>query len=221
MFCSVDGCGRTVYSRDLCEMHYRRLLRNGDPKTLKRTPGQKTCSVHGCRKNADARGLCHGHYQRLMRGSELPGDVPLSRRKFDPVCTVESCGRPTSAKGLCKTHLTRVQKFGDVRADVPISPKVGYHLNHGYKIVTVPAELRHLTNGRKQEAEHRLVMAIHLGRPLGPDESVHHRSGDKLDNRIENLELWTRYQPTGQRIEDKVAYAREILMRYGEKEAGT
>ncbi len=117
--------------------------------------------------------------------------------------------------GLCGTHYKRALKHGDPRADVPIRIARGDGgLSHGYWKVPVPPRLRHLTNGEPTIAEHRLVMAQVLGRPLHPDEVVHHRNGDRTDNRPENLELWSTYQPKGQRVEDKVDYALEMLRRY-------
>jgi hypothetical protein len=64
--------------------------------------------------------------------------------------------------------------------------------------------------------EHILIAEQVLGRYLLAGESVHHHNGIRDDNRPENLELWTRPQPSGVRVSAAIMWARTILERYDE-----
>lgn len=87
----------------------------------------------------------------------------------------------------------------------------------GYKVITLPENEKGHPNSfdeRRRMHEHTYVMVKQLGRPLKKGETVHHINGDRLDNRIENLELWHRSHPPGQRLEDKIKWAIDFLEQY-------
>lgn len=96
--------------------------------------------------------------------------------------------------------------------------KGGRHITpHGYVCLARRIALKlypHCNASSKGINEHIAVMSQHLGRPLQDGETIHHKNGIRTDNRIENLELWLKAQPSGQRIEDMVEHWTRMLQRY-------
>lgn len=89
--------------------------------------------------------------------------------------------------------------------------------SQGYVLLTDQESKNHPNSQKGGLLEHIKVMSDLLGRPLDTKvENVHHKNGVKDDNRVENLELWTISQPRGQRVTDKIAWAKEILALYGD-----
>jgi len=117
-------------------------------------------------------------------------------------CSVFDCQRPKKyGDGYCGMHHSRMVRHGDIDRGIR-----GWTLtSNGYRALHINGE---------QILEHRHVMEQTLGRKLTTAENVHHLNGDRLDNRIENLEIWSTRQPLGQRIPDKIEFAIEILREY-------
>lgn len=92
--------------------------------------------------------------------------------------------------------------------------KGGRHISsEGYVFIYLPTHPRAKKNGYIRE--HTVIMERKLGRFLLKGENVHHINGNKEDNSSDNLELWSTSQPPGQRIKDKVKWAKEIIELYG------
>lgn len=174
----------------------------------------KLCNIDACTKEYFRKNMCGMHYQRWYRNGD-----PLKLHKTPPnlyiVCSIEGCNNSHWSKSFCRMHYDRLKKTGEVGPVERLVAKKGEaryeRKKDGYIAVSDP-------KGRginKHILEHRLVMEEYLGRELLPSESIHHKNGDRKDNRLENLELWSSSQPYGQRIEDKVKWAREIINLYG------
>src|SRR2546428_9821753 len=65
-----------------------------------------------------------------------------------------------------------------------LAERRGYVTTQGYREIAVDGAKRGMM------LEHRSVMERILGRELLSTESVHHKNGDRLGNRPDNLELW-------------------------------
>jgi hypothetical protein len=91
-------------------------------------------------------------------------------------------------------------------ADAPIPSPI--------KVTNAQGYVRVKTENGSWWPEHRLVKYRQIGRAFRPGENVHHKNGFRADNRPENLELWDHHQPSGQRVEDQIAHAIDILRRH-------
>ena len=187
-----------------------------------------SCSVPGCARKKVVKNLCGGHYQRLVKFGDVQADRPFKKTRNDARCSVAGCDRMARRNGMCHAHSTRVLRCGDAQAAQAIAAKGEYGAGHvnkgGYRIMR--------SDGR-HTGEHRLIGEAYLGRELTRSETVHHRNGQRAENTIgpcflspecrcpggrHNLELWSKAQVPGQRVADKLQWARELTTTYEDDE---
>lgn len=184
-------------------MHYKRWRSSPEGReAFRETDAKRVCAIADCGGVIQSRGWCQKHYVRWrVHGDPLAALYNMDGPKA--TCEVESCEREVHGNGLCGKHYQR-QTQGR-----PLEPERergdGWINLHGYVFTQV--------DGRAV-AMHRLVMERILGRELLRHETVHHKNGDRRDNRPENLELWSSSHPRGQRAWDKLGWARDIIALY-------
>lgn len=150
---------------------------------------------------------------------------PRDLNEVAPTFVCEGCGEVTARrrdilygerKGYwdlrqkyCTSECFHTSRFAanEAKRAAGILPK-GHISADGYHVIKV-------AHG-KQIKMHRYVMEKVLGRSLRGNENVHHINGNRSDNRPENLELWVKTQPCGQRAIDKVAAALDLIKAYPE-----
>jgi hypothetical protein len=165
------------------------------------------CSVEGCTNKPIAQQLCKPHYHRQTAGRSLAEPLRISPGTIE-ICVVDGCNNPHKAKGYCIFHWRRKKN------NVPLEQPKAIKSKPALKYEDI--QWRVAPNGYvvgsykgKRYSQHRFVWEQHHGRALHPFENIHHINGIRHDNRIENLELWTKAQPAGQRAEDLVAWVVE------------
>jgi hypothetical protein len=143
------------------------------------------------------------HARRVREKGDVGPVEPIHDRPQTPkgVCDVDGCDRVRRGRYHCHLHQERLRRTGEVGPAAPLMIKGGgTSTNEGY---------RRLWIGGRRVMEHVHVMEEHLGRRLVGLENVHHRNGITSDNRLANLELWVKMQPSGQRLSDLIEFIAE------------
>ena len=161
---------------------------------------------------------CGTEFRRKRRGDGKPSRYcdqacyHASRKGKTPECVetlapvpCEQCGSPmkpyknqseSGRRRFCSVQCSAAARRG---TDGPRGPDANHWQGgrvrvKGYVLVKRPDHPNAWQNG--YIPEHRLIVSEQIGRPLRKGEVVHHKNGQKDDNRPENLELtdWSEHR---------------------------
>ncbi len=221
--CSVEGCNKPRDRKGWCSMHYTRMHNHGELGPAEAFQPEKVAlTCEHCSKDFE---MTAGRYRVAVKF--FGGRKYCTRTCWKEALAIEALERPapTFECAQCKKVVARKRtpktgqynlqpKFcgrecaslaGKHNAGLPLHVKQ----RDGYILVC--------QGGRRAKyvPQHRIVMERAIDRPLRKEETVHHKNGQRDDNRIENLELWNSRHGKGQRVSDKIEFCAGFLREYG------
>lgn len=83
--CKITTCERKINCRGFCRMHYVRLMRHGELKSVQLRGQYEHCSVEGCFDKHSAKSFCQRHYQQICNWGHIVSDEErLARYRARP-----------------------------------------------------------------------------------------------------------------------------------------
>ncbi len=201
---TCEECGQR-YERNgprtrFCSRKCSQAVQRRRPRPPKRTQGEIACAA--CGKPFVGQNVSFKSRPMQVYCSQACYNAVRVKR---PTLVCAQCGRTCERKKNPGSGGVKYNARYCSKQCANDAQRTGFIDKNGYRGLTIKGRV---------VMEHRLVIEQHLGRLLLPSEYVHHRNGQRADNRLSNLELWDRSQPPGQRVADKIAWCLEFLTRH-------
>ena len=140
---------------------------------------------------ADENGISTGSVFNHMKAYKIPSRKHLSETSKAKI-SIANTGRVSARKGVHLSEETKRKMSMSKSGRYTSKTKYGGHSKiktDGYRRIYIPTHPH--SNNDGYVMEHILVMEEHIGRYLNEGEVVHHINHNRIDNRIENLQLMT------------------------------
>lgn len=136
--CSIKGCPNLIYCKSLCNKHYKRQKKYGNPlfSLTSTSDNPRKCSIDDCDKNYYANSFCQTHNLRFYRTGNplgyktLRGKGNSEEEKFwSKIKTIANPEKCWEWQGCRNTKGYGLSTFKGKRA---VAHRIAFYLHNGY-----------------------------------------------------------------------------------------